>query len=31
MVTDNAARFARVGEAFLGTEIEVRDVELVDV
>jgi glutamate racemase len=31
MATDNAARFARVGAAFLGTEIETKDVELVDV
>ena len=31
MATDNAARFARVGAAFLGTEIEAKDVELVDV
>jgi glutamate racemase len=31
MATDNAARFARVGSAFLGVPIAASDVELVDV
>jgi glutamate racemase len=31
MATDNPDRFARVGAAFLGSGIEVGDVELVDV
>jgi glutamate racemase len=31
LATDGAARFARVGSAFLGQDIAVADVELVDV
>lgn len=31
LATDDAARFARVGSAFLGEPIDVRDVEVVDL
>jgi glutamate racemase len=31
LATDGAARFARVGSAFLGEPIDARDVEIVDL